>query len=153
MRLQIKAGLLAACVIISACCSEWECKKHNRLAALPEHEVENEFLAMPVRDQISLYLWEMQHSHPSVSPYGRLLFRNGPPVAKELLARAMTAKEKGIPTDLLVALRDLPPELRRDLQVGEIKKAIDNCKKVDGSDELSLCPQLERDLSTTPHSP
>lgn len=143
----VKIALLLFFILaISACCGDRLCQLHKQFQFLSREEANNRFSAMSAKDQVDIYVWELNNTRPVASPYEFILKENGEAVSAPLLNAANHADGYLVQTALLASLSGLRPEDRRSLPLAKLKSAIERCKFLAGHEDDSLCVTYEREI-------
>jgi len=106
----------------------------------------DKFRSLSAEDQVSLYLWELQHTRPVASPYEFLLKEKGSEVARPLLEAANLSDGYLVQTALLATIAGLREQDRKTLPEVQLRSAIERCKSLAGHTDDRQCVAYERDL-------
>jgi hypothetical protein len=142
----VKLPIIFVSFLLSACCHEAACRLERKLKEMPDEEAFSYFRRIPAREQVDLYVWELNVSKPVSSRYEFLLRENSSEVAIPLLDSANSSDKYMVIVSILSTLERMPEGDKRNLPTPQVRSAIQKCKSLALADNDELCLRAEAAL-------
>ena len=134
-------------LLIPACCmGDSVCKIENKMRLMSEEQANAYFKRLSNKDQVDLYVYELNVSRPVSSRYGFLLWNGSGDTAKLLADAASTTESYMVSVSILSTLEKMPDSSRKSVKQEALKSAIANCKNLAPTYDDDFCAQYERAL-------
>lgn len=132
--------------LIAACCMDSACEIEKELRTMPEEQAYAHFKALSAKDQVDVYVYELNVSRPVSSRY-EFLLQDGPRDVAELLVDAANATDSYmVSVSILSTLEKMPESSRGSVNQRAMRAAVRRCKALAPKADDDLCAQYGRAL-------
>lgn len=115
-------------LLLSGCCVGEYCDIESALEqSAPEARFAN-FQTLSAEDQVGLYLWQLDRSHPAHSEYGEFIVRNQRVTSTVLLKSIADEKNPVIVRIGLTAIEEMNEDVVKLLNTEQLRSSLGRCR-------------------------